>query len=1243
MQFVKDGPDIPERLLEAHEDGKVVFFCGAGISYKAGLPGFKGLVEGIYNELGAIPSSPEKAAIKAGQYDTALALLEGRVAGKRAVVRQALVKTLTPKLAAPGALSFHEALLTLSKTREGRHKLITTNFDRLFQEVIKRNAMEVPAYKAPLLPTPKTRLNGLIYLHGLIPEPPTVGELDQLIISSGDFGMSYLTDRWAARFVSELFRVYTVCFVGYSINDPVLRYMMDALAADRLLCESSPEMFAFGSYSPGKMSEKSIEWSAKNVTPVMYKATKSHALLERTLTVWAETYRDGVTGKEKIVVANALVKPVTSTAQDDFVGRMIWALSDKQALPAKRFAEHDPLPSLEWLDPLIQQRFSHVDLVRFQIAPDREIDRALTFSLLHRPTPYKRASWMSLVLVDRWSVGEWDDVMYQLARWLVRHLDDPKLLLWIAGRGGPIHPLLGALVKERLSRDPPRPIMRTLWRLVLAGRLAYRTFDISIYEFSDRLATESPGASMRLEFRRFLTPRVTLRQPIRLWPGEESTEPSGSETADKSISEVVDWDIVLTAEHAHSALEDLGRSPNWTPLLRGFLLDATALLRDAMDLRRELGGAEDRSDLSYVHQPSIAPHPQNRDFHDWTVLIDVARDAWLLVSTEIPQQALAEANRWMEFPYPIFKRLAFFAGVHPTVVPPQTALAWIVSDSGWWVWSIETGRESFRLMSFLASVLPNHDLATLEQLVLAGPPREMFRDELTDAEFQRVVDREVWLRLMKLSAAGGELSPTASERLNLLSSRYPVWELAEDERDEFAFWMGSSDEKPAGVVVTPRRRQDLVRWLRDNPTSQYGRDDDWADRCKRDFATTASALMELARAGEWPVDRWRSALQAWADEKLSYLAWRRMGKVIGAMPTASLQPLAHTLSWWLQAVGRRVIQPNEFFALLSRVLAACREEEVREPEAIVGRAINNPVGQVIEAATKWWYRQSLQDNQRLQEPVRALFSTVCSREFPIFQYGRVLLAHHLIALFRVDPDWTRENMFPFFSWRASPADARVVWQGFLWAPRLYAPLIDALQDDLLETADHYEELGKFDSQYADLLTFAALEGVQATTPRQFAKATSSLPQQGLAKVAETVARALDGAGDQKSEYWRNRVVPYLRLIWPKAAVPSKSISSAFAKVCINAGLEFQAAVTFLSPWLIPTDDDLVVHRLTETDLPTQFPETSLDFLGMVVDEKDWMPPRELKDCLDTIAAARPELQAHPTFQRLVASIRRRTR
>lgn len=30
MQFIASGPNIPEELLQSHEDGQVVFFCGAG-------------------------------------------------------------------------------------------------------------------------------------------------------------------------------------------------------------------------------------------------------------------------------------------------------------------------------------------------------------------------------------------------------------------------------------------------------------------------------------------------------------------------------------------------------------------------------------------------------------------------------------------------------------------------------------------------------------------------------------------------------------------------------------------------------------------------------------------------------------------------------------------------------------------------------------------------------------------------------------------------------------------------------------------------------------------------------------------------------------------------------------------------------------------------------------------------------------------------------------------------------------
>lgn len=238
MQFVPNGPDVPDLLLEAHEEGRVVFFCGAGVSYPAGLPGFQGLVDGLYERLGTTLEPAEQKPFEHHQYDVVLDQLERRLPGQRLDLRKALAKILQPDLDRDGALDTHAALLRLGRSRDGALRLVTTNFDRLFEHA----GEEVGAfdkYMAPMLPIPKnSRWDGVVYLHGRLPDEESETALHKLVLTSGDFGLAYLTERWAARFVSELFRNYVVCFVGYSIDDPVLRYMMDALAADRMLGEA---------------------------------------------------------------------------------------------------------------------------------------------------------------------------------------------------------------------------------------------------------------------------------------------------------------------------------------------------------------------------------------------------------------------------------------------------------------------------------------------------------------------------------------------------------------------------------------------------------------------------------------------------------------------------------------------------------------------------------------------------------------------------------------------------------------------------------------------------------------------------------------------------------------------------------------------------------------------------------------------------------------------------------------------
>lgn len=176
MQFVTDGPDIPEALLQAHEEGRVVFFCGAGISYPAGLPGFKGLVNKIYRLASTTFYGPEKAAFRRGAYDATLDQLERRLPGQREGLgmRRALEQVLSQtKLRRKGATATHSALLTLARTREGRLRLVTTNFDRLFEITARQSSQDFNSFSAPLLPVPKkSRWDGLVYLHGRLPRSP---------------------------------------------------------------------------------------------------------------------------------------------------------------------------------------------------------------------------------------------------------------------------------------------------------------------------------------------------------------------------------------------------------------------------------------------------------------------------------------------------------------------------------------------------------------------------------------------------------------------------------------------------------------------------------------------------------------------------------------------------------------------------------------------------------------------------------------------------------------------------------------------------------------------------------------------------------------------------------------------------------------------------------------------------------------------------------------------------------------
>jgi hypothetical protein len=369
---------------------------------------------------------------------------------------------------------------------------------------------------------------------------------------------------------------------------------------------------------------------------------------------------------------------------------------------------------------------------------------------------------------------------------------------------------------------------------------------------------------------------------------------------------------------------------------------------------------------------------------------------------------------------------------------------------------------------------------------------------------------------------------------------------------------------------------------------------------------------------------------------------------VQTIPDAVIQEIVHSVSWWIEAASKTVNQHKDILLdLCRRILALPLESESSvkggdgEPlEAPVTEAINHPVGHVTQALLDFWFQSNPNDGDRLPSDIEPFFTELSDITVRRFVHGRVLLGSRLIALFRVDRPWTERHLLPLFNWD-NPIEAKAVWEGFLWSPRLYQPLLVAFKPQFLACAYHYADLGEHARQFAAFLTYAALGPTEGYTVEEFRIAIGALPQEGLEESAQAISQALEGAGDQREDYWKNRIRPFWHDIWPKVrTMATPRIAEDLTRMVIAAGSEFPAALVTVQDWLQPIEyPHYVVHLLEESNLCTRFPADALRLLGIVIRDQLWVSD-ELSKCLDQISRVEPPLTQEPTYQRLLQHARR---
>ena len=205
--------DFPHEIIKAARENRLVVFAGAGVSVGSptNFPGFSDLIEEIYYDKYGTNIKKDKedrfpADIYAGDLERKGVDIHNRVANK-----------LSSRDAKPNDL--HKSILRLYSNKKIR--IVTTNFDVMFEEAFGEDE-RVCIYNAPALPD-GSDFSGIVHIHGNVNDPK------HIIITDSDFGKAYITDGYVVRFLTKVFRSYTVLFVGYSYNDILMNYFTKAI------------------------------------------------------------------------------------------------------------------------------------------------------------------------------------------------------------------------------------------------------------------------------------------------------------------------------------------------------------------------------------------------------------------------------------------------------------------------------------------------------------------------------------------------------------------------------------------------------------------------------------------------------------------------------------------------------------------------------------------------------------------------------------------------------------------------------------------------------------------------------------------------------------------------------------------------------------------------------------------------------------------------------------------------------
>ena len=1031
--------NFPGPLLNALRDGKLVVFAGAGVSMgePACLPSFKNLADMIAAGTGQALQSGE-------EIDRFL----GRLQHEEVKVHERAAETLFRD--GLESTELHRNLLRLYPDA-GPVRVVTTNFDLLFEQAAENLSGSVPeVFRAPALPLGH-QFNGIVHLHGAVSIP------SEMVITDEDFGRAYVIEGWAARFLVELFNNFTILFVGYSYDDIIMRYLTRALPP-----RETNRRFALTQ----KNDFDAQQWHLLEIEPITYPqpSVHDHSTLNEGVRRLADLIQRGAVDWHREITAIAENPPSLDVETEDLVE---YTLGDNTRTQFFTEAASDP-KWIDWLD-----------------------ERGHLNALFDDGTFNERAEIFSRWLVEQFTC-DWAN----------------KLFLLISKHNMRLHPRFWYELAYRIGRDREISwdtdilsrwislLLSTVQGNVNANSVGHIHPSNLLQWLGERCIQHEMLDSLLQIFDVMMGNHLRIREGFFLPNDDEN-------------GEILSVNVELPLIGKHDGLRKLweeGLQLELSQIAEPLLSRVIRRLEDRHITLCAWQKADRNWDPESDRRSAIESHEQNVFSDAIDVLIDAARDCLEWLTSNQVDVAVRWCNRLVSADAPLLRRLAVHGLSKPEDLTADDKIDWLLKY-------VDLHERSIHHEVFRAVRLAYREISLERREILIESVRNYPWAEDDDPDTRRYIARQHfnWFDWLHQSDSNCTL---ARQALAVVSAEYPDFESREhldlmhwtssDWGDLQTSWTPEQLlESPASDQLDNLLSFQITEW--DGPDHRE-LIESIAEAVRRNFDWGLDLADALGEREEWDVYLWSTLVYAWSKMELSEGQYR---KVLYWLGKTELHPkhnreIAKVLYKLLREDDSSYVltllpQANKIAANLWRHLDPI--EPTEEIDDWHRFAINYPAWDLANfwlSGFSLWRQHQEPRPTALNEEYRTALLDIVGDQSLSGKLGRTILTSEFAFLITVDEAWTREYILPLFD--PDGDDFQAAWAGFLTRGRLNLVVAEAMAAPFLKAverinSDLFNQRDRFIKYYIYMFEYLDENPLDRWIPKFFQYASQEQPSE----------------------------------------------------------------------------------------------------------------------------------------------------